>query len=133
MLENIIKYVDNSRNYSVSNKDLEIVIQELTRDGYTLINSLHMASCADIPTNKLEESFIYGGNFNYLIDLRDRDKLTDSNKKRLEKLEELKKELLYIMQSNNLFPGSHIWLSELERLENCIDDGLTRRWNTTEN
>lgn len=133
MLENIIRYVDNSCNYSVSNKDLEIVIQELTRDGYKLINSLRVASCADIPTDKLEAAFVDGGNYNYLIDLRDRDKLTDSNKKRLEKLEELKKELAYITQSNNLFPGSHIWLSELERLEHCIDDGLTRRWNTTEN
>ena len=133
MLENIIRYVDNSRSYSVSNKDLEIVIQELTRDGYKLINSLRVASCADIPTDKLEAAFVDGGNYNYLIDLRDRDKLTDSNKKRLEKLEELKKELAYITQSNNLFPGSHIWLSELEHLEHCIDDGLTRRWNTTEN
>ena len=132
MLENTIKYVDNSKNYSVSNKDLDLVIHELTRDGYTLINSARVVSCADIPTNKLEESFIDGGNYNYLIDLRDRDKLTDSNKKRLEKLEELKKELEYITKSNKLFPGSHIWISELDKLEKCIDKGLLRKWNTTE-
>ena len=115
--ENTIRYVNSAKEYSVLDKGITIVNQELQEAGYLAINSSRFDKIADIPTKEISTAITTNANYSYLLDLRDRDKLEDSNKKRYERLELLRKELEYVTRDGGEFPGSHIWNEELDELE----------------
>lgn len=130
ILSNIIRYINNCSKYAIANNSLANVTKILTGEKYDAINKEHVYNCKDCPTSELESYFLSGANYNYLLDLRDRDKLDDSkwnaNKRDLEK------QLAHLL-INEGFPGAHIWLTELDELEAHVCECIAKKdWDFVE-
>jgi DNA topoisomerase-2 len=127
ILENIIQYVEKCSAYKITDKSLESMTKLLTGEKYQMINSGHLNNCDECPTEELETYFMQNANYNYLIDLRERDKLKESNEKRIKTKKELEAKIANLSREEFGFLGSHIWMDELEKLQQHVNSCIAAR------
>jgi hypothetical protein len=87
----------------------------------------------DMPTDDLTDAFYNSSSakYDYLLDLTERQKLRESNERRLADLGNLNDRLAAAERSIavDAFPGASMWLDELNQLESIIEIGQTKNWD----
>jgi DNA topoisomerase-2 len=141
LLQQIINYIRNAPVLAMSGKALTAMIDTLTTAGFVkldkkIINNSDSMSASlgklhFIPTDELN-ALATGpdASYDYLIDLRDRDK----SKENLNRLEQklagriTEHDRLNKKYKNGPFHGSEIWSDELDEIEHVIREGFKTRW-----
>jgi hypothetical protein len=134
LLQLELKYWDETLRYvanmqfsgRLSEKEM---IATLAEAKYQTISSSALFHSAFTPTVEIEAR-VYAGNYNYLLDLSDRNKSQEAVAKyqgsrasaqaRLARLEEA--------EAASTFPGSTTWLAELDELEAIVKEGRRTNW-----
>ena len=73
-----------------------------------------------------------GTNYDYLINLRYKDMIESSCKRRQKQLEEYEQKLKDLLDDNGggkIFKGGKTWLKELDEVEKVIQDGINLGWS----
>lgn len=105
----------------------------LASHNYKRINKTNLGAIKFVPTADLHEH-VFGCkkvNYNYLIDdITDRMRSSDGIAKLGADLDKLKDKLAALneMAAQGRFPGASIWLSELDRLKDAIEEGRRTNW-----
>jgi hypothetical protein len=137
MLLNMQKYSKEHDKYHITNKTTEEkAISIIKENGYQMFNHTLLENPKYTSINILNELITkeeYGASYDYLLNMRDRDKTEETFLKRQEKINELKDKLNLLSDKNEKFKGSNIWLKELEELNEAIKKGIASDWFYGEN
>ena len=137
MLLNMQRYSKEHDKYHITNKTTEEeAINIIRKNKYNMFNHILLESPKYTSINILRELITeekHGASYDYLLNMRDRDKTEEAYKKRQEKIDELKNRLELLNDGNEKFKGSNIWLSELEELSDSIKKGIASDWFYGEN
>ena len=133
-LKNIIKFTKNHQDYNITPKTTEEEVDKiLTTNKFDTFNSglLHSPKYTEI--KQLEKMIInspeLGTSYDYLTNLRYKDMIESSCKKRISQLDDLNQKLKDLMNDNDpSFKGKKTWNKELDELENIIEKGIKDGW-----
>lgn len=132
MYENIIRYVENSVNMKLSKRKYAEMNQILADLKYDKIYRARINSPGFTPTEDLMRIVLESesANYDYLLDLSDRNKSEEALDKYINDLGKTRAELdkLNEIATKGRFPGAVIWESELDALEAVIREGLRTFW-----
>lgn len=130
--ENIIKFVDEYKTLSLARLSDEEAYELLTAGGYIQFNIKLLNDPKLTPTDKLKEYILQTDiSYDYIYDIREKDKMIPAIKARNEKLIKLKTKLQELNAKADLgaFPGAQIWLDELNAAEKIIREGFNTNWD----
>lgn len=133
-LKNIIRYMDNESTYNFTTKtELDTMKETLEKEKYDKINEVLLKSPKYTPIDELEKQILYSNaaSYTYLLSLNSIDKSANNSRKRKELLKEKEKRLNEIEKQCKMdtFPGASIWLNEINKLENILENGFATNWN----
>lgn len=127
-MEQMIKYCLNYTKYNLSRKSRDYADKLLETHLYIKINNHHLENPSYTKIDVLEDYIQENASYDYLLDLRDKDKLDTAIEKHQEKLATYKKELEDLQRKDPYFKGATIWLNELDELNKIIINGLESNW-----
>lgn len=138
MLKEQQKFSKKHSEYKITNKmSEESAIQKIKSMGHKVYNHTLLENPKYTSVNELinlitlEEN---GASYNYLLNMSYKELTENSYDKRQKRIEELeKRQLILLDDSDSRFPGSSIWLAELDELEKAIVDGQASEWFYGEN
>jgi DNA topoisomerase-2 len=108
--------------------ELNKLIQQLEKKYICMTPSvINSSEDAFLDNEEIKAKFYTNSNYDYLIDLSDRQKTDESIKKRKEKLETTIKDLEALNKKED-FPGQLDWINELSVLKTNIIEGLKTNW-----
>lgn len=132
MYENICRYVRESASLGLSKQSIAQMEARLASANYdrfyrAIVNDPKFTPTADIVHIATQGD---RANYDYLIDLRDRDKSAESLAKYEAKLDGLKREAAAHDADCRIgaFRGAHIWRKELDQLVAVYKEGITTDW-----
>jgi len=136
-LKNIIKFTKHHQTYNITPKSTEEEVNKiLTENKYDTFNETLLKSPKYTEIKELENYIInntaLGTSYDYLVNLRYKDMIESTCKKREKSVEEYKdklKNLLLDDGSGKMFKGGLTWLRELDELESAITDGIKLGWS----
>jgi DNA topoisomerase-2 len=123
----IARLVDQNRYCSIhiGNVEESVAVRTLEIEKFAKYNNAVLTKPGHIKTTVLETTIITGGNYNHLLDLRDRDKLAHASETRAIKIKDMESQLKKLCASSR-FPGSTMWLEELDHLKTVVDKARAR-------
>ncbi len=129
--ENIVRYITESNGLGFAKRTVPEMIESLTAGGYTKYKRPVINDPGFIPTDQIVQAATGDdANYDYLIDLSDRNKSAESLAKYQEKLAEIQRE--YDQHEADCaagpFRGSMHWRKELDQLEAVYDEGCATGW-----
>jgi hypothetical protein len=137
MLLNMQRYSKDHDKYHITNKtSVEDAINIIKKNKYEMFNHTLLENPKYTSIDllyKLITEENYGASYDYLLNMRDRDKTEEAYNKRQERIEELKEKLNLLNDNSELFKGANIWLKELEELYDAIKKGIASDWFYGEN
>jgi len=129
MYEQIVKYADHYAKYGIAGKKADEADAILAAAGYRCLNHVHIEQPLYVPYDELEEYFMKGASYSFLLNLTDAQRLAAPNAKRREKLEDLRRELADLqIKPNERFKGASTWLREIDAVAIVIRDGIASNW-----
>lgn len=127
--QNIIKYLTDEK-YIIKCSDEETMNGVFKSKGYPALNTGVMKDPKFIANADIWREFTERGTYDYLMELKERDK-TDRHVQVLQdKGLVLKNELEKLQESaqEKPFPGASMWLKELSEFEAIVKEGLATNW-----
>jgi len=134
LLKNTKRYVNEYTVLRISGVNKSQAIQTLStrKPQYQRFNKSIVDNPKHIPTREIrtracdDESATY----DYLLNTRDSDKLTEVNERRDEEISKLEYTLKALEEraSRGKFRGSQMWIDELDRLESVVLEGRASSW-----
>lgn len=136
-LKNIIRFTKSHQKYNITPKSKEEEVNNiLIKNRYDTFNAtlLHNPKYIEIKelNNMIINNIPAGTSYDYLVNLRYKDMIESSCKKRQKQLEEYEKKIKDLMDdngSNKIFKGGKTWLRELDAVEKVIQDGIELGWS----
>ena len=133
MLENMQRYSREHDGYHIGRKTtLEQAAEIIQKNGYEPFNDDLLRNPKYTEVAQLREFITLpdnGANYDYLLNMRDRDKTEQAYTKRQAETDKLKQRLDSLLDNGDFeMPGSKIWLSELAELEAAIIEGRNTKW-----
>jgi DNA topoisomerase-2 len=133
MLENMQRYSREHDDYHIGRKTtLEQAVEIIQKNKYAPFNDDLLRNPKYTEVTQLRALITLsenGANYDYLLNMRDRDKTEQSYMKRQAEIDKLKKRLESLRDNGEFeMPGSKIWLQELEELEIAIIEGRKTKW-----
>lgn len=132
LLRNMQRFNENHDTYQITNRTTEEqFISILEKNKYdifnhTLLDAPKYMSVDDLLVNITQEE--YGASYAYLLNMNYRTLAQESYTKRAEKIDELLARQKYLNREKDFFTGAHIWLDELDQLEQVIRHGIESKW-----
>ncbi len=132
--ENVIRYINECLNLNIVKMRVAQMEQTLatSKPPYDRIYRARLFNPKFTPTEELEEVILRGkkANYDYILDLTDRNKSEESLAEFGRKLSAVREELeaLEIKASKDRFRGARIWEEELDALERVVRNGLNTDW-----
>ena len=127
-LENLIRYwkLTEAAIIVVAKGDDEpTIIKQLEKNKLVKFNRPVLNEPKYTPVDKLREVILgLSANYNYILDLRQRDMLVSAQKSRKEELKKLKAQLA----SMEKMTWQKLWRDELNNLEKIVNDGIRTNW-----
>lgn len=131
---NLVRYINECielRIVKMKVKDMEHKLATIDPP-YDRIHRGKIMNPKFTPTEKLEELALHGpkANYDYLLDLTDREKSEESLAKFTRELDENRKQLAELEEkmARGRFRGAYIWEEELDQLEEVIKEGRNTDW-----
>lgn len=132
LLENVIRYVRESNSLGMAKCAVSIMIERLTTANYVRYHRATVENPGFMPTEEIipQATLSDKANYDYLIDMSDRDKSAESLVKYEAKLAKLRAEATKHESDSNWgrFHGAKIWLEELTALEELYEEGCATNW-----
>lgn len=124
-IDNTIKYILQSKTQPMATKKKEEMIAILNNQNYQRIDIGTLNNPKFIKNEELKKIILTGNkaSYDYLLKLNDIEKSNEA----LEKLESLKNQPIF-KESKEVFPGSSLWLNEINELEKEILTGFKTNW-----
>ncbi len=131
-MENQIRYAEMSDELKMAGRSDARMVTLLTEHKFDRMARGLLKNPEFTPTADIRPEVLLGQNasFDYLIDMTDRSKSSESIAKAKVKLEKSRCELseFNMMAARGRFPGSEIFESELNQLETVITNGMKTEW-----
>jgi hypothetical protein len=130
LLVNKERYSAEHMKYKISKEMTEEeAIERIKKAKYTAINESKLNAPRHTAVDQLERAILgESASFDYLLNMRDRDKTSQSSAKRLAEIEECRRLIEAIEDPSQQFIGAAVWLAELAELESAIDRGRDTKW-----
>lgn len=128
---NIVRYIETANDNKFARRKISEMEDYLSKNKYDKMHSKYVNNVGFMENSEIHEVILGPkANYNYLIDLRDRDKSEESLNKYKEKLAAIQAEYANTRNANSLgrFPGSDAWITELTELEIVYHEGTTTKW-----
>lgn len=122
--KNILRYVSDKK-ITIHNKSKDNSDKYLLDLNFDKINTKLLSSYKFKSISELISGFENSCDYEYIYDLRARDQLESSIKARKTRIENLERELEYLLQDN---VWKILWLDELSKLEEIIEYGRSTNW-----
>jgi DNA topoisomerase-2 len=138
MLKEMQVFSKNHSKYKITSKTSEVSANNIIAEaGHVIYNKTLLENPRYTSISKMKHlatSAEDGATYNYLLNMSYRDLTEDAFTKRVNRIKDLESRQIVLMDdSDSLFPGSNIWLRELDELEKVIVDGLASEWFYGEN
>lgn len=131
-LENIVRYIREADQLKLAKLSVKDMIARLTAGGYVQFARAIVKNPGFLPTEEIIPAATTPpkANFDYLIDMSDRDKSAESLAKYEAKLAALREQMAKHMAEckKGAFPGAAIWRRELEELLVVYEEGCATEW-----
>lgn len=132
MLENVIRYIEESTRLNLSKRKKAEMERVLTEENFDKLHVGKLNNPKFTPIEQIEEVVLRDtkANYDYLLGLSDLKKSEESLAEFRQKLSNVKAEILDLDEVSNRgrFPGSVVWESELDALEIQIREGQKTFW-----
>lgn len=123
VLTNTIKYLTSSE-YVNKCENVESMMAFLREKQYPMLNTAIMHDPGFVKNEDIWKAFIECGTYDYLMDLREKDK-TDRH---IEKLTGEKMIVENDLENLNKTTWKTLWIKELNQFENVVKEGLKTKW-----
>ena len=127
--QNVIKYLSEEK-YIIKCSDEETMNALFKSKGYPMLNKAVMKDPKFIANADIWSEFIEHGTYDYLMQLKERDKTDRHIQKLNDKKIVLENELEKLQENlrEKPFPGAKMWLKELNEFESVVKEGLATNW-----
>jgi hypothetical protein len=128
---NIVRYIESSNENKMARRTVAQMITHLEVEKYDRIYRKYVNMPSYEPTEQLMvKAFGPKANYDYLIDVTDRQKSAENLAKQKQILAELEAQLDVILKKNRIgyFRGAGMWLEELDQLEMIYLEGVSTNW-----
>ena len=137
MLQNMQRYSKNNKKYGINSEiSEETAVAILKKEKFVIFNHTILENPRYTSIEILKDLVLlekHGASYEYILRMTVRDQTENAYKKREDRIAELLERKQYLVEDDGLFPGSKIWLLELDELEKAIYEGLESNWFYGEN